>query len=164
MEITYLKKLQENLNIGYSPCQPLPISEIENLEQTYNNGNPFPKVLRELLFLAGEDCMVLDYGAEDEDGLSTQVGLQEWIRTMFAFKGTPLFTRPFYVIEIWQGYVFSFIFLDEGDNPMIYDSVFSPDDAPLDWAPGTYYDNSNMTIPTLLSMRIDDVKAGRNPF
>ena len=71
MEITYLKKLQENLDIRPYPCEPLPMSEIENLEQTYNNGNPFPKVLRELLFLAEEYCMVLDYGAEDEDGLST---------------------------------------------------------------------------------------------
>ena len=28
----------------------LSITEIEQLEQTWNNGNPFPKALRELLF------------------------------------------------------------------------------------------------------------------
>jgi len=162
MEIIYLKKLQENLNIRPYPCEPISITEIESLEQTYNNGNPFPKVLRELLFLAGEYCMVLDYGHENEDELSTQAGLQEWIRTMFAFKGTPLFTRPFYVIEICQGYVFSFIFLDEGDNPMRYDSFFGPDETPLGWS--TYYRNSGLTIPTLINNRIDSVKMGRNPF
>ena len=61
MEINYLKKLQENINIFQYPCEPISMIEIESLEQTYNSGNPFPKVLKELLFLAGEFCYILDY-------------------------------------------------------------------------------------------------------
>jgi len=45
--------------------RPISIEEIEALEQKYNNGKLFPKVLRELLYLAGETCYVFDYNALD---------------------------------------------------------------------------------------------------
>jgi hypothetical protein len=59
MKIEYLAKLKDNPSAypndkDYkSTIQPILIEEIEHLEQLYNSGNPFPKVLKELLFLAG---------------------------------------------------------------------------------------------------------------
>jgi len=73
MEINYLQALRDYP----SPCpdreeykyklaiEPLSLSEISDLEQSYNNGVPFPKVLRELLYLAGKNCYVCDYGLYD---------------------------------------------------------------------------------------------------
>ncbi len=54
MEIEYLKTLRDNpvdfgVTMNYTN-RGIPITEIEQLEQTWNNGNPFPKALRELLF------------------------------------------------------------------------------------------------------------------
>src|SRR5690606_12142049 len=35
-----------------------PMVGIQQLENEYNNGNPFPKAYREYLFLAGDSCYV----------------------------------------------------------------------------------------------------------
>jgi hypothetical protein len=63
MNIEYLTYLRDNpikypndLEDQY-PIKGIPLSEIEALETKYNNGNVFPKALRELLFLAGTVVM-----------------------------------------------------------------------------------------------------------
>ena len=66
MEIKYLNHLKSNPvkpgSMKYWVIEPLSITEIQNLEQIYNNSQEFPKALRELLWLAGKYCYVLDYG------------------------------------------------------------------------------------------------------
>ena len=66
MEIQYLQYLRMKIR-GWSSStysiEPIPLTEIEQLETKYNNGNSFKKKkkkkLRELLFLAGEYCYVI---------------------------------------------------------------------------------------------------------
>jgi hypothetical protein len=68
MDIKYLTQLSNNpiitstLTPVVNKLLPLTIDKIEALEATYNAGNPFPVVLKELLYIAGECCYVLDYG------------------------------------------------------------------------------------------------------
>ncbi|NQX86331.1 MAG: hypothetical protein HRT67_10585 [Flavobacteriaceae bacterium] len=87
MEIQYLQKLIEypsgldaygNLSFENKPST---MEEILQLESTYNNGNLFPKVLRELLFLAGNSCYCLEYNMVDPDGnIAIQNFMQEFVR------------------------------------------------------------------------------------
>lgn len=55
MIIEYLKTLRDNPIINGYNIEGISETEIQQLEQLYNNGNTFPKVLRELLYLAGND-------------------------------------------------------------------------------------------------------------
>jgi hypothetical protein len=68
MEIKYLTTLEQNPTYTYQASgnieslEPITDIEITSLEDTYNKGNSFPVVLKELLSLAGNFCYVLDYG------------------------------------------------------------------------------------------------------
>ncbi|MCZ8091414.1 hypothetical protein [Flavobacterium sp.] len=70
MEIEYLQILKNNPYKGIDdPFKRLritgiPDTEINYLEQTWNNGNHFPKVLKELLFLAGQNFPGFSYGID----------------------------------------------------------------------------------------------------
>ena len=153
MEIIYLKYLQANprtleptgeMSI---PDRPIPLSEIEQLEQLYNNGAPFPKALRELLFLAGDYCNVLEYGVYD-----TRQEIQEDFRDDLVRLNKTL-SRPYFVIECHLGAVYSFVYLDEGDNPLLYYCNLYEDES--EWLV-TY----NQTIPEYINDAIDRLKAG----
>jgi hypothetical protein len=96
-------------NIGLS------MAEKQQLEQNWNNGNPFPQALRELLFLAGNYCYCLSYSYYDN-----QDELQEGLRHYLEFKGQ-LFTRPFFVVDAYEASEFLFVYLDEDQiDPAIY--------------------------------------------
>jgi hypothetical protein len=151
MEIKYLKLLQENPTDGYSFNKPIPESEITELEVLFNEGKIFPRALREILFLAGNFCYVLDFGIED-----TQRELQEFVREELKETNQNI-SRPFYAIDTYNGNdQFLFIFLDEGDDPPVYQAQYYEENL------GVY------TITNSLSGYIEDlikrVKQGRNPF
>lgn len=124
-------------------------SEILQLEQLYNNGNPFPKALKELLCLAGNFCYVFDYNIHNN-----QQEIQEWVREDMV-EMNRIISRPFYAFDLYSGFLF--IYLDEGDNPDIYEA--QPFSAGNDWIRKT----SN-TIKSLSEKRILRVKEGLNPF
>lgn len=96
---------------------PLTIDEIVSLETTYNSGNQFPASLRELLFLAGQRCYVLDYGLN-----YTQEEMQDDAREWLIDRSLNIITRPFFVIDVHNGSsAFLFVYLDEGVNdPIVY--------------------------------------------
>ena len=160
MEIQYLKLLKENPeaypnDTDYKGAiKPIPMEEIIHLEQLYNNGNAFPVALRELLFIAGESCYVLDYGSED-----SQEELQEYVREKL-IENDRTITRPFFVIDVYNsGDQFLLVYLDEGDNPAVYEA--------------RYYDHSDWpywislvseSLSTYINVLINRVKQGRNPF
>ncbi|NQX86330.1 MAG: hypothetical protein HRT67_10580 [Flavobacteriaceae bacterium] len=128
MEIQYLQKLIEypagldaygNLSFENEPSS---MEEILEMEALYNNGNQFPKVLRELLYLAGEGCYCLSYNAVDPDNIiSTQTYMQQSVRS-YDVPNTPLSssTRPFYIIDTAYLGDFRFVYLDEGDDPIVH--------------------------------------------
>ena len=158
MEIQYLKKLQNNPYENPSDLQNsfiikgITLNEIQQLELLYNSGNPFPIVLKELLFLAGSNCYVCDYGINE-----TQQKLQEWVRDDMS-DNTRIISRPFYAFDVYGGDQFLFIYLDEGDNPTIYEA--NP------WTDGENWIKhlDNLTIKSLVDDGIERVKRGENPF
>ncbi len=91
----------------------MPFSEIQDHEVTYNNGLPFPKALRELLFLAGKRCYVLTHNVLDVNELQEEP--REWLK-----ENNKVIHHPFYVIEICDiAESFLFVHLDEDDDPIV---------------------------------------------
>lgn len=155
MNIEYLNSLKDNSaeypNDANNKFENEGIldSEIQQLEQLYNNSNPFPKVLKELLHLAGKFSHVFDYSIH-----TTQQEIQEWVREDLT-ETNRVISRPFYAFDLYSG--FMFIYLDEGDNPDIYEA--HPFRTGSEWIRKT----SN-TIKSLSEKRILRVKDGMNPF
>ncbi|GGE98680.1 hypothetical protein [Flavobacterium limi] len=155
MNIKYLQHLKDN-PIAYTSdteiqfkIEGISESEIQQLELTWNNGNLFPQVLKELLFLAGEFCYVCDYGPND-----SQQEIQEWIREHMGDNNRSI-NRPFYAFDVWGGLNFLFIYLDEGDNPPVFQAQpYSDDD---NWI-------EPLQFQTIQSIIIDRVKIGQNPY
>ncbi|MEZ0006353.1 hypothetical protein ABH942_001723 [Flavobacterium sp. 28YEA47A] len=119
MEIEYLTDLQDFAFIEYDGAiktnEPISIEEILELEKQFNDGKMFPKALRELLFLAGNSCKLLDYSI-----FNSQQELQESIIEDLKNDGLEM-KRPYYTLEVYDGgSPFYFVYLDEGDNPMVY--------------------------------------------
>ena len=119
MEIEILTYLRDNParypgNIEYEGrIEPMSFSEIQNHEVIYNNGKPFPKALRELLFLAGKSCYVLEHNILEIDEL--QEDPREWMG-----ENNNAINHPFYVIEICDfAESFLFVHLDEGDDSIV---------------------------------------------
>ena len=156
MEIKYQTLLNDNQVIPPKSSdylyelEPLSISEIVNLETAYNLGNEFPAALRELLFLAGGYCYVLDYGTFD-----TQSEIQERSRALLVSRNITI-SRLFFVIDIYSyGEQFLFVYLDEGTaDPDVYQmELYSKNSFNLGFKLSDYI---NGCIKELLS--------GRNPF
>lgn len=148
MKIQYLIELQNNPTkfgkLINSSIVPISEEEIKQLETKYNNGKQFPKALRELLFLAGNDCYVLDYGLDD-----SQQELQEFVRGRMREKNRVI-TRPFYVIDVYNALdQFQFVYLDEKDDPAVHEGHYwdSKEDRP----------NWITLVDTSLSKYIEDL-------
>ena len=115
MQITILKEYEElsmrNKLFRRNP-EGLTTEEIESLEQKMNSQNEFPKTLREFLAIGGK------FDSIGFDGTST--GSHDLIHTHYKAKalarGIKL-RRPFFIITILDGKCFTFVYLDEGDNP-----------------------------------------------
>ena len=107
-----------------------------------------------MLYLAGKYCYVLDYNI-----FETQQELQEAVREWLSEKKLSI-NRPFFAIDAYNyGEAFLFIYLDEGDNPIVRQAYLFPrKDMPF---------ISNLLGQSLsgyIKGQIDDVKQGINPF
>lgn len=129
------------------------LNEIEHLEELYNNGIFFPKVLKELLFLAGNYCYVLDYGWYDTQE-QIQTAAREWL-----VEYNKNISRPFFVIDIYNGPgQFLYVYLDEGNNPFVYQAYLSERSDMISFG------SLNKTLSEYINSLIDRVKQGFNPF
>lgn len=160
MELEFMKDLRDNPaaypnSAGFKGLiKPITASEIDHLEELYNNGSKFPKALRELLLLAGKSCYVLDYGLYD-----TQQDLQESVRTYMS-EESRVIDRPFFAIDIYNhSDQFLFVYLDEGVNPAVYEGFYEDRDDLPSWI--TLVSKS---LSSYIETLIDRVKMGRNPF
>jgi hypothetical protein len=164
MEIQYLTYLRDNPDAypnnidDKDSIKPISLQEIEQLEQLYNNGGTFPRALRELLFLAGKSCYVLDYGI-----YNTQEKMQEFVRRRITATNRVI-NRPFFAVDTYNGSdQFIFVYLDEGDNPPTYEGHFYHD--PIrDYDQPSWIWTVTPTLSDLINHGIDRVKQGRNPF
>ncbi|MEO6149053.1 MAG: hypothetical protein ABIN95_11970 [Mucilaginibacter sp.] len=151
MEIKYLVSLRDNPTWGPYINRGISMEGIMALEQQYNSGQPFPKTLRELLYLAGDLCNIFDYGTN-----ATQQKLQQEAREMLIEENRTI-NRPFYAIEVRDGEIFMFVYLDESDDPMVHEAVtFLTDEH--------WNRNLEMTLSQFCDSSIEDVKRGENPF
>ena len=159
MEIKYLVVLGENpikniLDLNFLTL-PLSLEEVSQLELRYNNDYPFPIALKELLYLAGSYCHVLNYGDYE-----TQQELQEFVRGKLLKEHHPM-PRPFFVIEICKAnFQFLFIYLDEGNNPPVYKAHYDSERLSLNQAPEV----EHQSLSDLISSRIERFKNEGNSF
>ncbi|MDN3548801.1 hypothetical protein [Mucilaginibacter aquaedulcis] len=142
--------------ISFFTLKPLTIDEIVHLETTYNNSNQFPTSLRELLFLAGQDCYVLDYGLTD-----TQEEMQNDAREWLVDYGFSI-TRPFFVIDVHRGSdIFLFVYTDEGINdPIVYEANLDKN-LPSGYS---WLKNLQASLSSFVNARISYLQRGINPF
>ena len=157
MKIEYLKELELNpyrYGAPHMNNDPIPLTEIKNLEQLYNDGQPFPKALKELLYLAGAYCYVLEYGAFD-----SQQEMQDYVRELLE-EDNILIQRPFFVIDVYNaGTQFLYIYLDEDDNPAVHEGFHYYEDE--------FKGYSHLVAGSLSSYietLINRTKKGLNPF
>lgn len=160
MEIQFLKYLQDNPaaypnNPEYEArIMPISLAEIQQLEIKYNNGNAFPKALKELLFIAGKNCYVLDYNIFDNQE-ELQDAARNWLQNY-----NKTINRKFFVIDAYNaGDQFLFIYLDEGDNPIVR-QAYLPSRSDIQFITSLL----NETLSQYIKSQIDDVKQGYNPF
>lgn len=153
MVIEYLKELQKNpYRYGKTHLnnEPIPESEIIHLEQLYNQGKTFPKALRELLHLAGNFCYVLDYGVNE-----SQEELQEYVREELKEEEKEI-ARLYFVIDVYNaGTQFLFVYLDEGENPAVYEGYYRKSKSPR---------LINESLSGYIDSIIENVKEGFGPF
>ncbi|TFF33771.1 hypothetical protein [Mucilaginibacter psychrotolerans] len=157
MEIELLQNLKDNPNLSLFENKGISLQEITLLESVYNNGNPFPTALREMLFLAGEFCAVFDFGLEE-----TQQEMQEAARSPMP-KYNREILRPFYVVDVYNaGSQFLFVYLDENQfDPIIYEAVLHErhnDSTP--WIHALL----DRTLSQFIDSRLERLKRGENPF
>lgn len=152
MNINYLQKLRDNPSDG-TTNRGISLSQIMHLEQVFNNGNPFPIVLKEFLYLAGDYCYVMDTGPWD----SIEEMNIEHRADYLNIYGVTL-NRPYLFLDVVGGNGELFMFLDEGDNPNLYQMKVSPTPT------NTYRRIENLTLKDLIDGRIQDVINGDNPF
>lgn len=115
MEIIYLKKFSQIKKIGGWKTEGMDLDEIEELEDKYNEGNPFPGAYREYLFIGGK---------ANGAGFDSALGfdwLQEKSKEMLESNKQKI-ERPYFVMDQLDGCEqFGFFYLDESvDDPIIY--------------------------------------------
>jgi hypothetical protein len=164
MKIKVLKILKDNPAItspgGYvRKLDPITMEEIINLEEAYNKGNPFPIALRELLYLAGKSCYVLDHG-HFYTQTEMQIGARSW---MTKYGRNFHIDRPFFVIDVYNaGDQFLFVYTDEPeDDPMVYEALF---DQSFVEREGYFTYSLERRLAEYLEFCIDRLKRGYNPF
>ncbi|MET3981970.1 hypothetical protein ABIB62_004592 [Mucilaginibacter sp. UYP25] len=159
MEIKYLKKLNNypsvqraSGNVFY--LEGIPLEDIQNLETLFNNSQPFPTALRELLFIAGKYCYVLAYGVSEN-----QSAMQQKQRN-FLLRYNRLLTRPFFVVDAYnEGEMFLFVYLDESlTDPVIQQAVFDGNED------GGWLDSLNFTLSEYIDNRLTVYLSGSNPY
>ncbi|MFN0256780.1 hypothetical protein [Pedobacter ureilyticus] len=166
MEIRYLKSLRDNPAAFYDNTEfrdeikPISLAEISELETLYNNGLAFPIALKELLFLAGDNCYVLDYGSETQ----SQNDLQEWVREKM-LEYDRIIARPFYVLDIYNALdQFVFIYLDEGDDPSVYEGVYSGINETGIQTTDGWIHKLRPNLSDYIKTSVENVCKGQNPF
>jgi hypothetical protein len=149
MAIKYLEELH-NLNFqSFGRTlgnRPMLTREILALERQFNNSEPFPAVLRELLLIAGNGCPLVDLGYSD---------LQNKIRIQVSASGNTIL-RPYFGFDFRDNSSFNFVYTDENkDDPKVYVAELYPS-----FTGTEFLADSETTLLRLLKFRIDRIKRG----
>ncbi|WP_460220380.1 SMI1/KNR4 family protein [Psychroserpens sp. MEBiC05023] len=126
MIIEYLKSMKNNPkpNKGLSEMRGLTLERIIELELELNQGNPFPKVYREYLYLGGEfNALGLQTLADGDNGGDILIS-HNYVNSFLAKNRINTLERPYVVLHLYDDNGFIFCYTDEGDNPKTY--IFEP--------------------------------------
>lgn len=134
MEIKYLQSMQQNPVLWGDESRGITLERIKELEQKLNNGKEFPKAFREYLFLGGDynhlgfDSHGIGY---DYKNMTTTKGEDFIALKEYYEKKMPKYkvslNRPYIILDSYDGLSFMFIYLDEGDDPRVYNFGVDPD-------------------------------------
>jgi len=134
----------------YKKIEPCSLEEIELLESQINNGTPFPKAFREYLYIGGhKNGLPISYPYKAMyPSVST-------LREKLAKRGVK-FDRPFVIIDKHE-LSYSFIYLDDGDDPQPWncsvDKAYDSDDGEIIWkAP---FENFSKSIKVMTDLAIE---------
>jgi len=162
MEVKYQILLNNNpriksLETDYiNKIEPISIEEIMGLENGFNNGQPFPRALRELLYLAGKTCYVLNYIGDSQ--MDMQIKARSWLTL---YNRSFSINRPYFVIDVYAYKDnFLFVYLDENvADPIVYSAdleMYNEDDP---WP-----QSIGLKLTELINQGIEKLKSGYNPF
>ncbi|SHI41703.1 SMI1/KNR4 family protein [Flavobacterium terrae] len=118
MEIKFLKKYKDFKDLKkdahystFGPPRGFSDEEITKIEKDLNNGNSLPQAYKEFLAIGGKfNSIQLD------DYKENYLKAVEYYKEKAA-KRRIVISRPIAIIHNLDGALFSFIYLDEGDNP-----------------------------------------------
>lgn len=128
MQIEILKEYESYKNEGsratykhYHKPRGLTAQQITDLENEMNGGKPFPKVLKEFLFIGGEyNGISLNSG----DDYTAQI---KYFNEKMAKNGRSI-SRPYFIFQSLDGGCFTFIYLDEdSEDPQVWNASATPD-------------------------------------
>jgi hypothetical protein len=98
---------------------------------------------------------VLDYGLN-----KNQEELQNFVRKRIEDNGR-IISRAFYAVDIYNaGDQFLFIYLDEGDDPYVYEGHYYDDPAIRE----NWISPVSKNLSSYLAELVERVKNGQNPF
>ncbi len=112
MEIQYLFKMKNTPKIGRLENRGISEQKIERLEQEFKI--KFPKAYKEFLFLGGEFQNCIDWDTDYEYLDLVQVNIKE------SMQNVKLQLKSFFAFATYDNDQALFFFLDEGDNPPVY--------------------------------------------
>ncbi|UEQ75345.1 SMI1/KNR4 family protein [Chryseobacterium arthrosphaerae] len=118
MDIVYLKTYEHYKKEGkgkrrsaFGPPVGLSEAEIIQLEQTMNNGIPFPKAYREFLSIGGV-CSSISLIDSGNNAGKLVAKYKQALQ-----KRNVDISRPMAIMDTFEGQCGTFIYLDSGDNP-----------------------------------------------
>lgn len=153
MEIKYLNLLKDTKD-DMLVNRPLSLTEIGVLENVFNNGNVFPTSLRELLFIAGKFCIVLDYSICED-----QQEMQDYACELLD-DGNLQINRPFYAIHFYSdGSQFLYVYLDENNDDPLVNVAYIPNSAGVE-----HFYSLNTRLSVLLNSRVTRLREGFLPY
>ena len=152
MQITFLKKMKNNPTYNGFINEGLSLTDIQQLELTFNNGNPFPKVLKEFLYLAGGYCCYVQFNGTS--GINSIIENHNQLNEDLEEFYDVVIDRPHFYLETENIDYAVFMFLDEGDNPVINYMLQE-----VDPTPSHYYERA-CTFPEFIDARIQNVLDG----
>lgn len=101
-------------------------TRIAELESQINKGRPFPKVFREFLYLAGVyNSLGMELGADVDVAGDEYIKEIDYYEKEMKKYGVSL-TRPYVIFDSLDDACFTFIYLDEGDDPKPYNFGVHP--------------------------------------
>ncbi len=157
MEIKYLKKLKDNPARKGFVNKGLSLIDIQELEVTFNDGNPFPVVLKEFLYLAGGYCCYVQFNGGNGGINSIIENHNELDEDLLEFYNVVI-DRPHFYLQVESIDYAIFMFLDEGDNPIINYILQE-----VDPTPSNYFRRAS-TFPEFINGRIQNVLDGYSSF